>query len=115
MVLNIEELIRLVLSTRGPRLVIMNTVQSAAVVADALARGLYGKDYLIKLETSKVLHLSTSLAPVDREVIVNVIKNRLRSVTDEGRDFTLVEQVVLKQVLTSLFVLHLGNALGRRI
>ena len=89
-VLNIEGLTELVLSTPGPRLVIMNTVQSAAVIAEVIAKGFNGKEYSIDLHTSKVLHLSTSLAPVDREKIVKVVENRLVSRTDEGRDFTLV-------------------------
>ena len=89
-VLNIEGLTKLVLSTPGPRMIIMNTVQSAAVIADAIARGFYWKEYTIALHTSKVLHLSTSLAPVDRDAIVDVVRERLASTNDESRDFTLV-------------------------
>lgn len=90
-VLNIEKLIDLVLSKPGPRLVIMNTVQAAAVVADALATYLYDDEYSIDLTNSKVLHLSTSLAPVDREIIVRVVKERLElPLDDPRRDFTLV-------------------------
>jgi CRISPR/Cas system-associated endonuclease/helicase Cas3 len=90
-VLNDTELIDLVLSKLGPRLVIMNTVQSAAVLTDRLAKYIYGDSYKIELQTSKVLHLSTSLSPADREIIVDVIKKRLDPANDEeNRDFTLV-------------------------
>lgn len=90
-VLNDTELIDLVLSKHGPRLVIMNTVQSAAVLAERLAKKIYGEKYLIELATSKVLHLSTSLSPVDREIIVDMIKKRLDPTNnEENRDFTLI-------------------------
>lgn len=90
-VLDIEGLIEFVLSKPGPRLVIMNTVQSAAVIADLLARQFYGDEYSIDLNTSKILHLSTSLAPIDRETIVDVIRERLAlPLDDKRRDFTLV-------------------------
>jgi CRISPR-associated endonuclease/helicase Cas3 len=75
----------------GPRLVIMNTVQSAAVFANKLAKTFYGEEYNIEPNSSKVLHLSTSLAPADRAIIVEIIKNRLQLIMDdERRNFTLV-------------------------
>jgi CRISPR-associated endonuclease/helicase Cas3 len=60
----------------GPRLLIVNTVQTAAVVAHSMRQN--GHD---------VLHLSTALAPAHREVVVERIKQRLR---DGGKDWTLV-------------------------
>lgn len=60
----------------GPRLLIVNTVQTAAVVASAMRNG--GHD---------VLHLSTSLAPAHRDLVVGRIKQRLR---DGIEDWTLV-------------------------
>lgn len=60
----------------GPRLLIVNTVQTAAVVASAMRNG--GHD---------VLHLSTSLAPAHRDLVVGRIKQRLR---DGVEDWTLV-------------------------
>lgn len=89
-VLNEPELIDLVLSKPAPRLVIMNTVQSAAVLADKIAKN--GKeDYTIDLHTSKILHLSTALSPADREDIVKEIEERLALPIDSPRrDFTLV-------------------------
>jgi CRISPR-associated endonuclease/helicase Cas3 len=90
-VLDIENLLELLLSTPGPRLLILNTVQSAAVVADTLAKKIYGDDYSIHIRTSKVLHLSTSLTPIDREEIVKVVSKRLDPANDEkNRDFTLI-------------------------
>jgi CRISPR-associated endonuclease/helicase Cas3 len=61
----------------GPRLLILNTVQSAAVMARQIRRN--GHD---------VLHLSTALSPRDREAILAQVIERLK---DERRgDWTLV-------------------------
>ena len=51
----------------GPRLVVLNTVQSAAVVADAILR-----------QGHHVLHLSTALTPDDRERVVQRVRARLK-------------------------------------
>jgi len=53
---------------KGPRMVVLNTVQAAAVVAREL-----------KKRGSDVLHLSTALAPVDRAKIMARIEERLRT------------------------------------
>ncbi|MDP2897557.1 MAG: CRISPR-associated protein, partial [bacterium] len=72
-----NELLRFILSRQGPRLVILNTVQSAAVVAhDLNAAG------------HSVLHLSTALTPSDRERIVTMVQGRLQ--TEADGDWTLV-------------------------
>lgn len=55
-------------------LVILNTVQSAAVVADSLSRALNDKDNGLCDKT--VLHLSTALAPKDRGIILDEINRR---------------------------------------
>ncbi len=55
-------------------LVILNTVQSAAVIADALARSL--NDRKNKLSNKVVLHLSTALAPKDRDRMLKEIISR---------------------------------------
>ncbi len=90
-VLDVESLLQLILSAPSPRLVIMNTVQSTAVVANLLAKKIYGEKYTIDILTSSVLHLSTSLTPIDREEIVKVVSKRLDPANNEGnRDFTLV-------------------------
>jgi CRISPR-associated endonuclease/helicase Cas3 len=61
---------------KGPRLLIVNTVQTAAVVARSMRdRGL------------DVLQLSTALAPAHRDLVVDRIKQRLR---DGVGDWTLV-------------------------
>lgn len=63
----------------GPRLVIMNTVQSAAVVAREMRNRCGG---------AAVEHLSTALTPVDREITLSRLRQRL----DHGADsnWTLV-------------------------
>ena len=60
----------------GPRLVILNTVQNAALVANELRKA--GPD---------VMHLSTALTPRDRDRILNRIERRLES---RQQDWTLV-------------------------
>jgi CRISPR-associated endonuclease/helicase Cas3 len=60
----------------GPRLLIVNTVQTAAVIAQTMHE--LGHD---------VLHLSTALAPVHRDLIVERVKLRLR---DGIENWTLV-------------------------
>lgn len=74
-----DELASWIVSFPGPRLVIMNTVQSAAVLADYI-RNTYGR--------SKVEHLSTSLTPDDREATLKCVKVRLKNKSDT--DWTLV-------------------------
>lgn len=74
--LTTDGIIQAVLSTNGPRLLIVNTVQSAAVIADKMKKS--GND---------VLHLSTALAPIHRDVIVNHVTERLRY---KATDWTLV-------------------------
>lgn len=66
-VLTADRLIQAVVSAQGPRLLIVNTVQSAAVIANKMKKN--GHD---------VLHLSTALAPIHRDMIVNRVKERLR-------------------------------------
>jgi CRISPR-associated endonuclease/helicase Cas3 len=75
--LNRHELIGYVLSKSGPRLVILNTVQSAAVLAHELRR-----------VGHQVIHLSTALAPIDRNEIIKKVHAKLRQSTDSS--WTLV-------------------------
>lgn len=63
----------------GPRLLIMNTVQSAAVMADHM-----------KKEDRDVLHLSTALCPSDRDAILATVEERLKSKAAYPSDWTLV-------------------------
>ena len=60
----------------GPRLLIVNTVQTAAVIAQAMLKAGHN-----------VLHISTALAPVHRELVVNRVKQRLR---EKIENWTLV-------------------------
>jgi CRISPR-associated endonuclease/helicase Cas3 len=69
--LSLPRLADFVLSKPGPRLIILNTVQSAAVLAEYLRAEL-------KLG-SKVEHISTSLTPLDRADAVRRVRDRLHS------------------------------------
>lgn len=55
-------------------LVVMNTVQSAAVVADSLAVRLGDGD--LTVQNKQVLHLSTALTPADRARILKEVERR---------------------------------------
>lgn len=76
-VLTVRELISHVKNERGPRLVILNTVQNAAIVAKTMRES--GLD---------VLHISTALTPHDREIILRRIERRLQF--NDFRDWTVV-------------------------
>ena len=68
-----------VMNMPGPRLLIMNTVHSAAVIADDICKK-YGRE--------KVKHLSTALLPADREKTMETVKMRLEN--PEDTDWILV-------------------------
>lgn len=74
----LEQLADWVESFEGPRLVILNTIQSAA----ALAKHLWER------HPEKVEHLSTALKPSDREATLYRVKKRLKNEKDQ--DWTLV-------------------------
>ena len=74
-----EELAAWVHNSPGPRLVILNTVQSAGVIASDL-RDRYGR--------ARVEHLSTALTAEDREAVIERVKQRLKDRDDT--DWTLV-------------------------
>lgn len=77
-----EELINWIASLPGPRIVVFNTVQSAAVVAS-----LYAK----KFGKGQVEHLSTALSPLDRANTLKRIKARLKNQQYENdEDWTLI-------------------------
>ncbi|MBM4305727.1 MAG: CRISPR-associated endonuclease Cas3'' [Deltaproteobacteria bacterium] len=78
--MNLNELYHWLYNTlQSPRIVIMNTVQSAAALADKIARE-NGRD--------TVEHLSTALTPSDREITLERIKSRLKN--KEDVEWTLV-------------------------
>jgi CRISPR-associated endonuclease/helicase Cas3 len=77
--MTVNELVACVLSMPGPRLVILNTVQSAARVALRIWDRLGG---------GRVEHLSTALTPADREEILKRVSTRLHDKHDT--DWVLV-------------------------
>lgn len=74
-----QDLIKWVAESPGPRLLILNTVKSAAVIASDMAQT-YGRGC--------VEHLSTALTPEDRSKTVKRIIERLKDASDI--DWTLV-------------------------
>lgn len=77
--LNQGDLLQWLPDLLGPRLLIVNTVQSAAVLAASVAEQ-HGRD--------TVEHLSTSLCPRDRKTALDRIKKRLNDSLDN--DWTMV-------------------------
>jgi CRISPR-associated endonuclease Cas3-HD len=86
-----EALIEKIKASPGPRLVIMNTVQSAAVIANDLVQS-YGGETEIPGACEHVMHLSTALTAEDREATVEAIKKRLKPDCEDDcdTDWTLV-------------------------
>ena len=78
---NKESLAEFVISKPGPRLIIMNTVQSAAVMANYLTEKRGYKP------CESVYHLSTALTPNDRNNVVDKIKERFK---DKNNDWIVV-------------------------
>lgn len=76
---DLETLGRWIGQHAGPRLLVLNTVQSAAVVAREMCR---------RFGAEKVQHLSTALTPADRESTLKLVKKRLQDSSDS--DWTLV-------------------------
>jgi len=74
----INELSDWICSFPGPRLVILNTVQSAAVLADAFEKR-FGRKY--------VEHLSTALTSIDREKTLERVRKRLDMPNDADWTF----------------------------
>lgn len=77
--LDLDALIDFIAQLPGPRLVVLNTVQTAAVVAQALAQS-RGR--------VEVEHLSTALTPADRLNTLTRVRERLNNMDDEN--WTLV-------------------------
>ncbi|MBI5098281.1 MAG: DEAD/DEAH box helicase family protein [Nitrospirae bacterium] len=74
---DVDGLLKFIQSKNGPRLVVLNTVQSAAVLA-----------WKMRKTGKQVMHLSTALTPNDRDALVEDIKMRLQKKDDT--DWTLV-------------------------
>lgn len=77
--LDLDALLDFLAALPGPRIAVFNTVQTAAIVARALAE---------KSGRGKIEHLSTALNPSDREKTLIRIKARLADSQDQ--DWTLV-------------------------
>jgi len=77
---NVAALLAWLHEMRGPRLLIVNTVQSAAVIASAIRRTC-GRE--------KVEHLSTSLMPVDRERTLKRVRERLQRSNEQPNNKAL--------------------------
>ncbi len=75
----IEQMADWISKHAGPRLLILNTVQSAAMLANALYE---------RFGRGQVEHLSTALTPEDREKTLDRVKARLADKKD--RDWTMV-------------------------
>ena len=83
-----DDLVERVISSPGPRLLIMNTVQSAGVMAEMICRKYQPSVDLITIKKEHVLHLSTALCAEDRESVIEEVKTRLSDQNDT--DWTLV-------------------------
>jgi CRISPR/Cas system-associated endonuclease/helicase Cas3 len=112
--LTFEELIARVFEKQdsGPHLVVVNTVQTAAALADAMRK-----------HSQDVLHLSTALAPGDREPIIERIKERLcdhsdtnwalvaTSCVEAGLDFDF--RTAFRELSSVTSVIQLGGRVNR--
>ncbi|MBI3921453.1 MAG: CRISPR-associated protein [Armatimonadetes bacterium] len=109
--LDCDGLIEWVSQTEGPRLVILNTVQSAAVVADRMRKR--GHD---------VLHLSTALAPVHRDRIVERVRELLKhkvtgwtlvatSCVEAGMDFSF--RTGFRESCSTASLIQVGGRVSR--
>jgi CRISPR/Cas system-associated endonuclease/helicase Cas3 len=110
----LSELIQWVSQHKGPRLLVLNTVQSAAVVAREMSR---------HLGCGSVEHLSTALAPDDRQITLNRVKQRLEtspdfnwtlvatSCVEAGVDFSF--HVGLRERASLMSLIQLGGRVNR--
>lgn len=121
-----ESLKDCVVSKEGPRLVIMNTVQSAAVFAEYLRRNGYVPPQSgtgIDDTKATLFHLSTALDPNDREKIVEGIKNKLKqkdkkdwivvatSCIEAGMDFSF--KVAFRETCSTASMIQTGGRVNR--
>ena len=86
--LDLTTLADFIIEKPGPRLVILNTVQSAAILAKHLWDEFYPDCGWAGETDSRVEHLSTAICPAHRAVVVSRIKQRLRN--REHSNWTLV-------------------------
>lgn len=103
--LSVEKLTDRITKARGPRIVVVNTVQSAAFLAA----------HLRETTKTKILHLSTALTPAHRAIIVQRVKNLLQydndwvlvatSLVEAGMDFSFFSGFRQRSSATSLIQL----------
>jgi len=109
--LSVDELIERIARSPGPRLVVVNTVQSAAMLASRIReRG-----------DLQVLHLSTALAPVHRAIIIERVKALLKhqadwvlvatSLVEAGMDFSFASG--FRQRASTASLIQLGGRVNR--
>jgi CRISPR/Cas system-associated endonuclease/helicase Cas3 len=70
---SVDELQRAVMNASGPRIVILNTIQNAAIVAN---------NFLKSGKFDEVFHLSTALSPADRDSTLDSVRRKLQSSKD---------------------------------
>jgi CRISPR-associated endonuclease/helicase Cas3 len=109
--LSADELFERIAKSAGPRLVVVNTVQSAAMLASQIReRG-----------EMQVLHISTALAPVHRAIIIERVKALLKhqsdwvlvatSLVEAGMDFSFSSG--FRQRASTASLIQLGGRVNR--
>ena len=91
--LTVSQLINKIFSVRGPRLVITNTVHSAAMIANEIRN---------KYDRKKVEHLSLALSPKDRAKVMEEIEKRLKNKKD--KDWVLIATSCIENGVNFSFV-----------
>ena len=109
--LSADDLIMRIAKSAGPRLVVVNTVQSAAMLAATIR----------EQGDIQVLHLSTALAPVHRAIIIERVKAMLKhqsdwvlvatSLVEAGMDFSFASG--FRQRASTASLIQLGGRVNR--
>lgn len=108
---SVDAFIEKICDTPGPRLVVLNTVQSAAIVARAFQE-----------RDEDVTHLSTALAPKDRISILDSIEEKLKcnsenwtlvatSCVETGVDFSF--QAAFRERFSTASLIQVGGRVNR--
>lgn len=109
--LSVDELTERITTAKGPRIVVVNTVQSAACLAA----------HLRNVTQKRILHLSTALTPAHRTIIVLRVKNLLKfqndwilvatSLVEAGMDFSF--HCGFRQRASAASLIQLGGRVNR--
>lgn len=114
--LGLNEILKWLPTLPGPRLLIGNTVQSAAVIAQAIAT---------RFGRRAVEHLSTALTPADREKTLWAVKSRLgdkhdnewtlvaTSLVEAGMDFSF--RTGFREAAGLVNLIQLGGRINRHL